>query len=169
MHNWNNDSWRQQQIQAQDAGFVIPQEKKLLDFVLKNNITSLTLAGDSSLDYLKTALPNCEFNTSDSGGLLVIIANRLGMKFENILSDIARCVSLHNPDWMYIAINKYLVTTDKTWHNLTIDYDRDLMNLLADFVTDIGLIEISRHNILDLGHSYNFAHPTTNMYFGKNT
>lgn len=164
----NSSSWRQIQIQAQDAGFVIPQEKTLLDFVQKNHITSLVLAGDSELDYLKTALANCKFGTLDPGGLLVVFANQLGMKLENILSDVAVDISTHNPDWIYIAINKYLVTTDKTWPDLTPDYDQDLMNIVAEFITDIGYAEISRHNILDLGNSYNFAHPTTNMYFGKN-
>lgn len=164
----NSSSWRQIQIQAQDVGFVIPQEKKLLDFVQKNHITSLVLAGDSELDYLKQALPNCQFGTLGPGGLLVVFANQLGMKLENILSNIAEDISTHNPDWIYVAINKYLVTTDKTWPNLTSDYDQDLMNTVAEFITDIGYAEISRHNILDLGNSYNFAHPTTNMYFRKN-
>ncbi len=163
----NNSSWRQIQIQAQHEGFVIPQEKKLLDFVQENNITSLVLAGDSDLDYLKSALPNCKFGTLSPGGLLIIFANQLGMKLENILSDSAVEISTHSPDWIYIAINKYLVTTDKTWPGLTLDYDQDLMNIVAEFITDCGYAEISRHNILDLGNSYNFAHPTTNMYFEK--
>jgi hypothetical protein len=164
----NTSSWRQIQIQAKHAGFVIPQEKTLLDFVQENRITSLVLAGDSELDYLKTALQDCKFGALDPNGLLIVFANQLGMKLEHILSNVAVGISTHRPDWIYIAINKYLVTTDKTWPNLTPDYDQDLMNIIAEFITDIGYVEISRHNILDLGNSYNFAHPTTNMYFGKN-
>ena len=79
----------------------------------------------------------------------------------------SRQILPHTPSWIYIAINKYLVTTDKTWPNLTTDYDQDLMNIVANFITQLGYTEINRHNILDLGNSYNFAHPTTNMYFGK--
>jgi hypothetical protein len=164
----NTSSWRQIQIQAHHAGFVIPQEKRLLDFVQEKHITSLVLSGDSELAYLKTALVNCKFDALDPGGLLVIVANQLGMKLEHILSNVAVDILTHYPDWIYIAINKYLVTTDKTWPKLTPDYDQDLMNITADFITNMGYAEISRHNILDLGNSYNFVHPTTNMYFGKN-
>lgn len=164
----STSSWRQIQTQAQHAGFVIPQEKKLLDFVKEKHIKSLVLSGDSELDYYKTVFANCKFGELDPGGLLIIFANQLGMKLEYILSNVAVDISTHCPDWVYIAINKYLVTTDKTWPNLTSDYDQDLMNITADFIIDMGYAEISRHNILDLGNSYNFAHPTTNMYFGKN-
>ena len=163
----NNASWRQIQIQAQHTGFVIPQEQRLLDFDQENNITSLVLAGDSELDYLKTALADCKFGSLDPSGMLVVFANQLGMKLENILSDVKADIATHRPSWIYIAINKYLVTTDKTWPNLTTDYDQDLMNIVANFITQLGYTEINRHNILDLGNSYNFAHPTTNMYFGK--
>lgn len=165
----HSSSWRQIQIQAQPAGFVIPQEKKLLDFVVENHITSLVLAGDCELDYLKTALANCQFGTLDSRGMLVIFANQLGMKLENILSNAAVNILTLRPNWIYIAINKYLVTTDKSWPNLSSDYDQDLMNIVSDFITGVGYVELNRYNILDLGNSYNFVHPTTNLYFAKNT
>ena len=163
----NNAHWRQTQVQAQHAGFVIPQEKKLLDFVADNNVTSLVLVGDSDLDYLKSALPNCKFGQLDATGMLIMFANELGMKLESILDQLHKELCTHSPLWAYVAINKYLVTTNKTWPDLTSDYDQDLMNIVAQHMCKIGYKEISRHNILDLGHSYNFAHPTTNMYFAK--
>ena len=91
----NNASWRQIQIQAQHTGFVIPQEQRLLDFVQENNITSLVLAGDSELDYLKTALADCKFGSLDPSGMLVVFANQLGMKLENILSDVKADIATH--------------------------------------------------------------------------
>jgi hypothetical protein len=36
-----NSRWRQIQLDAQDNKFIIPQEKRLLDFVLDNKISSI--------------------------------------------------------------------------------------------------------------------------------
>jgi hypothetical protein len=41
------------------------------------------------------------------------------------------------------------------------------MNIISKSIEILGYKEQSRYNILDLGNSYNFAHPTTNMYFSK--
>jgi hypothetical protein len=89
------------------------------------------------------------------------------MKLEDILHKLKKDILTHNPEWVYIAVNKYLVTTSIEWENLTDDYDQDLMNIISKSIEIFGYNENSRHNILDLGNSYNFAHPTTNMYFSK--
>ena len=163
----SNSNWRQTQIQARAEEFVIPQEKQLVDFILNNKITSLVLTGENELDYFDHLLPDCQFGTLDTNGMLIVFANQLGMLLENVLGNVKNDILKYNPTWVYIAINKYLVTTLDDWNDLTNDYDQDLMNIISNFVKVIGYTEISRHNILDLGHSYNFAHPTTNMYFKK--
>lgn len=164
----NPNLWKKTQLDSQPTGFVIPQDCQLLNFVVDNKIKSLALAGDVDRDYVKEILKDCHYENQDCVDLLIVFANHLQMKLEDTLQLILHKVQQHNPHFVYVAVNKYLVTTDQTWYNLTDDYDQDLMNIVCEFVRDLGYNELARHNILDLGASYNFVHPTTNMYFKIN-
>jgi hypothetical protein len=161
-------TWRSTQLQAQHKEFVIPQEQQLLNFIIENNIRTLQLVGDVDPIYTKNISQHYITYAQDSPDLLIVIANHLDMKLENILELVDHLIHNFNPTWIYIAINKYLVTTDKTWDNLTDDYDLDLLNIVSKYISKRNYKELVRNNILDQGSSYNFVHPTTNMYFKIN-
>jgi hypothetical protein len=73
-----------------------------------------------------------------------------------------------NPDWVYIAINKYLITTDQHWHNLTDNYDQDLIDIVSLSLLPLNFVKIKQSYIEhDDGTHFNFVHPTTNMYYEK--
>jgi len=161
-------TWRSTQLQAQHKEFVIPQEQQLLNFIIENNIKTLRLIGDVDPIYAKNISQHYTTYDQDSPELLIVFANHLEMKLENIFKLVDQQIHDCKPTWIYIAINKYLVTTDKTWNNLTDNYDLDLLNIVSEYISKRNYKELVRNNILDQGSSYNFVHPTTNMYFKIN-
>jgi hypothetical protein len=160
--------WRNIQLQAENSGFVIPQEQQLYKFITKNNIKTIQLIGDIDPIYAKNISDSFKCCGQDSVDLLIVFANHFEMKLENILKQVENQIQHCQPIWIYIAINKYLVTTNELWDNLTDNYDLDLLNIVSKFFSDRHYTELARNNILDLGSSYNFVHPTTNLYFRIN-
>jgi hypothetical protein len=164
----NPNLWKTTQLNNQPTGFVIPQDWELINFVVKNKIKNLALAGDIDHNYIKEILNDCDTDNQHSTDLLIVFANHLQMKLEDILEMITHKILVHRPHFLYVAVNKYLITTNQNWNDLTDDYDQDLMNIVCQSVCACGYKELARHNIVDLGTSYNFVHPTTNMYFKIN-
>lgn len=88
------------------------------------------------------------------------------MPFENFLSLLKEKVANCLPEYVYVAINKYDITTKISWPNLTNDYDQDLLDILSDAMSLNGYGEIRRSCIPDdRGQYFNFAHGTTNAYY----
>ena len=103
-------NWRNIQIQAEHREFVIPQEQQLLNFIVENNIKTLQLVGDIDSTYAKNILDNYKYCDQDSADLLIVFANHFEMKLETILELVDIQIRHCMPIWIYIAINKYLVT-----------------------------------------------------------
>ena len=158
-------SWRQIQIAPKGPGFVIEQDQRLINFINKHNIVPVVFVGEVDVGYFQQHLPHCEFGQST--GLLAVIVNDLYSKMETVLTRISAQIDHHQPKWVYVAINKYLITTEQTWPNLTDDLDADILNILCAHLQP-NYSEISRHSIAnDIGKNFNFAHPTTNAYYGQ--
>lgn len=168
MHFLNKvTSWRIQQIEQYGNDFVIKQDHELIEFVKKCQAQRLLLQGETDLAYFSKMLPGCEVvDSAENTCVLAIIGNRFGLNFESFLSKIQQSIVQHNPRWVYIAINKYLVVTEQSWPNLTNDYDADLLNIVQNQMNSIGFKELVRYyNSNDDGSYFNFAHPTTNAYY----
>ena len=88
------------------------------------------------------------------------------LSFETFLSLLKDKVADYLPKYVYVAINKYIITTQISWPNLTDDYDQDLLDILAATMLLRGYKEIRRSFIPDdRGQYFNFAHGTTNVYY----
>lgn len=160
-------SWRLRQI-ATRPGFIIDQDRRLIEFVQARSIDSLRIDGDDDIDYFQTLLPNCTVGRVDHKGMLAMIANSLGNRLEDILAHVTKQIGESRPKFVYIAVNKYLLTTDITWDDLTDDLDVDILGILQKHMRDIGYKELARFFVTeDYGKHYNFAHPTTNAYYER--
>jgi hypothetical protein len=159
-------SWRTQQLQG--LGGVVPQDEQLIQFIKQNNIKCMMLDGDDDVEYFQSKLPDCVVGDISNDGILVIFANQLFNKLEEILSTLEEKIQKINPDWVYVAINKYLVITDRHWDNLTDNYDQDLIDIVSDNMHRLGFVKIKQsYLIYDNGRHFNFAHPTTNVFYKK--
>jgi hypothetical protein len=97
-----------------------------------------------------------------------MIINQLDNQLEQILLDITANIQQHNPHWVYIAINKYLITTQVQWHDLTDNYDQDLIDIVSHSIMPLGFVKINQCYLAhDDGRYFNFVHPTTNMLYQK--
>jgi hypothetical protein len=145
----------------------IAQDQELIDFCIQQQVQRLTLKGDPDLEYFADRLPNCKVvNTCfDSTFMLAYLLSNTGTVLERIVENLQYISVKYQPAWIYVAVNKYTVTTLKTWPNLTDDYDQDLLNIFANSLPDY--FEIKRHSCLDQGQYFNFVHPTTYVYFKR--
>jgi hypothetical protein len=159
-------SWRTQQLQG--LGCKILQDEYLVDFVNQHGITVLELDGEDDVEYFRSRLPTCKIGPVCNNGLLAVFVNQLDNKLEEVLLSINKKIQSANPDWVYIAINKYLITTDQSWSNLTDNYDQDLIDIVSLSVLPLNFLKVKQSYIKhDDGKYFNFVHPTTNMYYEK--
>jgi hypothetical protein len=159
-------SWRTQQLQG--LGCKILQDECLVDFVNQYGITVLELDGEDDVEYFQSRLPTCKIEPVNNNGLLAVFVNQLDNKLEDILFSINKKIQNANPDWVYIAINKYLITTDQSWNDLTDNYDQDLIDIVSLSVLPLNFLKIKQSYIEhDNGKYFNFVHPTTNVYYEK--
>jgi hypothetical protein len=160
-------SWRLKQLQLLNIEF-IEQDRVLIDFVKKHDISTLVLRGTEDIKYFQSYLPNVLITSSiaDYKNFALAILVTGPVCFEVFLSDTNKQIANFKPKYVYIAINKYLVGTQVPWSSLTDNYDKDLLDILTSEITSIGYKEIARSYIEnDRGQYFNFAHPTTNVYY----
>ena len=125
------------------------------------------IKGESDIDYFQSQLVDCRVNES-SPELLAIFANALHNRMEDVLEEITKEITRFGPRWIYIAVNKYLITTDQDWPNLTEDYDRDLINVLNAHLFHLNYCALTESYIKDdHGQYFNFCHPTTNIFYER--
>lgn len=162
-------SWRLQQLEMFYGGKgIIDQDHRLIEFVKQHNIKSLTLMGDPDIEYFQERLPDCAVsnNLQRTGPfMLAVLKTNLNVNLENFLREIQSRVMTYRPHWLYVAINKYVIETNEVWSDLTDDYDADLLDIIGDSLLDYR--ELSRHYLEDRGQYFNFAHPTTNVYYER--
>jgi hypothetical protein len=145
----------------------IAQDQNLIDFCIEQQVKQLTLMGDPDSGYFSQRLPDCTVRNHvfrDKFMLAWLLPNP-GIVLEKFIKDLQRISVQHMPAWIYVAINKYTVTTRQTWPDLTDDYDQDLLNIVAKTLPDYT--ELKRHSCLDQGQYFNFVHPTTYVYFQR--
>lgn len=164
-------SWRKQQLQEYYNGNgIIEQDACLIEFVKSHNIKQLCFVGENDLDYFSTRLPGvtvASHTVSTQTSMLAVLKPNPYVNLENFLTEIADQVTSANPDYMYIAINKYAVTTEQQWQNLTDHYDTDLLDIIGSTVLTCGYRELTRTTKDDRGQYFNFAHPVTNAYYER--
>ena len=127
-------SWRLKQLEMFYGGTgIIEQDHRLIEFVKQNNIQRLTIQGDPDIEYFQQRLPECKVSSkyhSDSFMLAVLKPNPT-LNLENFLRDLQTGITAVEPDWLYIAVNKYTVETQQVWPELTDDYDADLLDAIG--------------------------------------
>lgn len=163
-------SWRKQQLQEYYQGNgIIEQDAQLINFVKNHNIKQFCLVGENDMEYFQERLPDVhirnQFDHTDD--MLAFFQNNVEFTFETFVSRINMIVKILKPKYLYIAINKYLVKTNRTWPNLTDNYDEDLLNILTDTIAIHGYQELDRSYKEDRGRYFNFVHPTTNVYYER--
>jgi hypothetical protein len=159
-------SWRLQQLST-SKGYTIKQDADFFEFVKSKNIQSIVLQGEPDIDYFRSQLPNCSINESNPG-MFAVFVNELGNKLEDILETVSQQVVKYNPKWVYIAVNKYLITTDLVWTDLTDNYDLDLLTIVNRQLTKLHYQVIKQSYIAeDFGQYFNFSHPTTNIFYER--
>jgi hypothetical protein len=161
-------SWRLKQLEMFYGGTgVIEQDHRLIEFVKQNNIQRLTIQGDPDIEYFQQRLPECKVASKyhRDSFMLAVLKTSLNLNLENFLRDLQVNITAVEPDWLYIAVNKYTVETQQVWPNLTDDYDADLLDAVGRSLN--GYRELSRHYLEDRGQYFNFAHPTTNAYYER--
>lgn len=162
-------SWRLQQLEMFYGGKgIIEQDHRLIEFVKNNNVPRLAIIGDPDIEYFQQRLPDCVVSTNlqqQNPFMLAVLKTNLNVNLENFLQEMQSRVVLYQPQWLYVAINKYVIETQQVWSDLTDDYDADLLDIISDSLLDYR--ELSRHYLEDRGQYFNFAHPTTNVYYER--
>lgn len=162
-------SWRLQQLEMFYGGKgIIEQDHRLIEFVKNNNVPRLVIVGDPDVEYFQQRLPDCVVSTNlqqQNPFMLAVLKTNLNVNLENFLQEMQSRVVLYQPQWLYVAINKYVIETQQVWSDLTDDYDADLLDIISDSLLDYR--ELSRHYLEDRGQYFNFAHPTTNVYYER--
>ena len=163
-------SWRKQQLQEYyQSNGIIEQDAQLIEFVKSHAIKRMAIVGETDLEYFQERLPNVilqnQFDHRDD--MLAFIPNNLDLNVEKFIGRIYNIVALLKTKYVYIAINKYTVTTNLKWSNLTDDYDADLLNVFAEQLEKEGYRELKRTYKEDRGQYFNFVHPTTNAYYER--
>lgn len=161
-------SWRLKQLEMFYGGTgIIEQDHRLIEFVKQNNIQRLTIQGDPDIDYFQQRLPECAVSSKhhDDSFMLAVLKTSLNLNLENFLQELQSKIAISQPAYLYVAINKYVVETQQVWSDLTDDYDADLIDIIGDSLLDYR--ELSRHYLEDRGQYFNFAHPTTNVYYER--
>jgi len=164
-------SWRRQQLQQYYNGdAIIEQDSCLIEFVKKHNVKQLCFVGENDFEYFSDRLPGVDINMVSNHGpnfMLAVFKTNPYVNFENLLHDLTSYVTDTLPDYLYVALNKYVITTQQSWNNLTNDYDADLLDILAHKIALSGYCELARAYREDRGQYFNFAHPTTNAYYKR--
>lgn len=159
---------RQFQLSLYHSGQnVIAQDQELIDFCIGQRVRQLTLKGEADLEYFADRLPGCVVHNScfDNKFMLAYLLAKPDVVLEQLITNLQHCATTYQPTWIYVAVNKYAVTTRQTWSDLTDDYDQDLLSIVANCLPDYT--EIKRHSCVDHGQYFNFVHPTTYVYFQR--
>lgn len=164
-------SWRKQQLdQYYNGSGIMEQDARLINFVLEHDVKKLLLFGEPDLAYFAERLPEVEIYNQwrkENSYMLAFIRTNPYVNFEQFLNQLSTLVTGAPPDYVYIAINKYVVVTEQEWPDLTDDYDADLLDNITKIVTPKGYQEVSRTYREDTGQYFNFVHPTTNVYYER--
>jgi len=159
-------SFRTQQSQV--LGNKILQDEQLISFIQDNNINTLILDGESDIECFQSRLLNCNIGLIEKNGMLAVFVNQLFSNLEDVLTTLEKKLQDTNPDWVYVAVNKYLITTTQSWDNLTDNYDQDLIDIISSFILPLDFLKIKQSYIAyDDGRYFNFVHPTTNAFYKK--
>jgi hypothetical protein len=164
-------SWRKQQLQQYYNGnAIIEQDSCLIEFVKKHSVEQLCFVGENDFEYFSDRLPGVSIDSISNhrpNFMLAIFKPNPYVNFENFLNDLTNYITNTLPSYLYVAINKYAITTQQSWENLTDNYDADLLNILSNKVALSGYCELTRSYQEDRGQYFNFAHPTTNAYYER--
>jgi hypothetical protein len=160
-------SWRLKQLQMLNKEF-IEQDRILIDFVKEHHISTLILQGTTDIEYFQSYLPDTlvtpTINVYDNAVMAVLV--NYPVCFELFLNKLVKQIYNAKPKYVYVAINKYLIKTNLSWPNLTSDYDKDLLDIVSTEIASVGYNELTRKYVAnDRGQYFNFAHPTTNVYY----
>lgn len=160
---------RNKQISMYYGKGIIEQDAQLIEFVEQHEITQITVNQAQDLEYFSKYLPNVSIGTRfmTNPFLYVVIEKNPYLLWESFLDRLLSQTTRYRPKWLYVAVNQYVVTTQQTWPNLTDNYPGDLLDSLTATLCDY--IELKRNDPVDLGQNFNFAHPTTHVYYQRAT
>lgn len=165
-------SWRKQQLdQYYNGDGIMEQDARLIKFVKEHNVKQLLLLGEPDVEYFAERMPGVkvynQWQPAYDYYMVAFVRTNLYVNFEKFLDSIQGLVGGNPPNYLYVAINKYVVVTDQDWDNLTDDYDADLLDNITKTVTPLGYQELARTYREDTGQYFNFVHPTTNVYYER--
>lgn len=160
---------RQAQIKMYYGSGIIQQDAQLIEFVQQQKIQQITIKDNQDRKYFSQQMPNVNISDQFSKNLFLYVVIKKNpypqLCWESFLELLNRDVNQHCPNWLYVAINQYIVTTKIEWPNLTHNYPQDLLNSLSSCLCDYK--ELKRNDTVDLGQTFNFAHPTTYAYYQR--
>jgi hypothetical protein len=164
-------SWRKQQLnQYYNGDGIMEQDAQLIKFIKDRAVTKLCLFGEPDLEYFAERLPGVEIYNQwrkENNYMVAFIRTNPYVNFEQFLSQLSNIVKGAPPDYLYVAINKYVVVTEQEWPDLTDNYDADLLDNITKVITPTGYQEVARAYREDTGQYFNFVHPTTNIYYER--
>jgi hypothetical protein len=158
---------RKIQLKMYYGNGIIQQDAQLIDFVRQHNIKQITTKNPQDRVYFSQQMPDVNISKqfSNDSFFYVVLEKYPYLCWELFLEQLVVDVNQYRPHWLYVAVNQYVVTTQREWPNLSDNYPRDLLNSLTSCLTDYH--ELKRNDPVDLGQNFNFAHPTTYAYYER--
>jgi hypothetical protein len=146
---------------------IIQQDAQLIDFVQQHKIERITIKNLQDREYFSQQIPNIDISKQffNNSFFYVVLEKNPYLCWELFLEQLVSDVNQYRPNWLYVAVNQYVVTTEIEWSSLSDNYPRDLLNSLSSCLTDYR--ELKRNDPVDLGQNFNFAHPTTYAYYER--
>lgn len=146
---------------------MIHQDYQLIKFIKDHEIKRITIFDRFDREYFSRYLTDCEFSEKffHEPFLLVIMQKLQPVVWEKFIEQIGARVETFRPEWVYLAVNQYMISTEIAWQNLTDDYPNDLLNTVSNKLSNYR--ELCRNATVDLGQNFNFAHPTTNAFYQR--
>jgi hypothetical protein len=158
---------RKTQIKMYYGNGIIQQDAQLIDFIQQQKIKRITIKNPQDLIYFSQQIPEVDISNqfAEDSFFYVILEKNPYLCWELFLEQLINDVNRYRPDWLYVAVNQYVITTQIEWPNLSDNYPQDLLNSLSLCLPDY--CELKRNDPVDLGQNFNFAHPTTYAYFQR--
>lgn len=158
---------RQIQIKMYYGHGIIQQDAQLIDFVQQHKIKRITIKNPQDCAYFSQQIPGVDISKkfANDSFFYVVLEKNPYLCWELFLEQLIGEVTQHRPEWLYVAVNQYVITTQIEWPGLSDNYPRDLLNSLTSCLTDYR--ELKRNDPVDLGQNFNFAHPTTYAYYQR--
>jgi hypothetical protein len=158
---------RQTQIKMYYGQGIIQQDAQLIDFIQQHQIKRITIKNPQDRMYFSQQIPDIDISEQffNDSFFYVVLEKNPYLCWELFLKRLIDEVTQHRPEWLYVAVNQYVVTTQIKWPNLSDNYPGDLLNSLSSCLTDYR--ELKRNDPVDLGQNFNFAHPTTYAYYER--